>query len=58
MEAGAVGAVPGGGRVEKFGGAVEPLRIGQFRKVEAEFRPLVQRREAVTAEGVEVRRIR
>ena len=55
-EAGPVGAAAGGGRVEQLGGAVEPLRVVQFRQVEAEFRPLVLRREAVTAEGVEVRR--
>ena len=56
QEAGTVGAVAGGGGVEKLGRAVEPLRVIQFRQVEAEFRPLVPRREAVTAEGVEVRR--
>ena len=40
-QAGAVGAVPGRGLVEEFGGAVEPLGIVKFRQVEAEFGPLV-----------------
>ena len=51
----AVSAVAGGGGVEELDRAVEPLGVVKFRQVEPEFRPLVRRREAVTAEGVEVR---
>ena len=54
VQAGTAGARPGGGGVEEFRGAVESLGIAEFRQVEAEFRPLVRRGEAVAAEGVEV----
>ncbi len=53
-QAGAIRAIVGNGGVQQGFGAVESLRIAQFRKIEAQFRPLILGREVVPAEGIDV----
>ena len=52
------GAVLGDDVVEQGGRAVEPVGVVQLRQVEEQLGPLVERRQVVAAEGVDVRRRR
>lgn len=54
-EGGAAGAEAGGGAVEQLVAAVQPVRVGQFGKVEDQLRPVLGGREVVAREGVRVR---